>query len=493
MEDSAALIFPHQLFSPHPCLEGGISEVILVEEDRFFSAFSFHKKKLVFHRASLRAFRDRLIGEGYPVTYLSHDGGGILGRVADHIRLRRIRHIRVAEICDTPLEHDLTGMAQRGGIPVEFIPSPGFLTPEPIIRDFFSGVSHYSMTAFYREQRKRLRILLQQGKPAGGKWTFDTENRQPLPDHFPGKAPGFPAGNDYVQEACDYVAARFPGNPGTTENFFWPVTHADAEAFLEDFLAHRIRCFGPYEDAISRTDPFICHSLLSPLLNSGLLTPGQVVARVLEYAAEHEVPMNSLEGFIRQIIGWREYMRAIYLLEGENQREANFWGFSRRMPGSFYTATTGLLPVDATIRRVRENAYAHHIERLMVLGNLMLLSGIHPREVYRWFMELFIDAYDWVMVPNVFGMSQYADGGLITTKPYISGSRYLKTMGNFEDDGWGVTWDGLYWTFIAENREVFEKNPRMKVMVAMLDRMKPEVREHHLRVAGKFLSRMDEG
>jgi deoxyribodipyrimidine photolyase-related protein len=490
MENTAALIFPHQLFFPHPCLEGDIPEVILMEEDRFFSAFAFHKKKLVLHRASLTAFRDRLKEEGFPVTYLSHDGGGTMERLADAIRDRGIARIRLAEICDIPLEQKLADLAKREGWAIETLPSPGFLTPEPFIREYFSGVSHYSMTAFYREQRKRLGILMEEGKPAGGKWTFDTENREPLPGDFTARLPAFPAENRYVREARDSVEADFPDNPGITKGFFYPVTHRDAEAFLDDFLARRLHCFGPYEDAISRENPFVCHSLLSPLLNTGLLTPGQVVERALAYAARNEVPMNSLEGFIRQIIGWREYIRAIYLLEGESMRKANFWGFSRKMPGSFYTAATGLLPADATIRRVMETAYAHHIERLMILGNLMLLSEIHPQEVYRWFMELFIDAYDWVMVPNVFGMSQYADGGLITTKPYISGSRYLKKMGNYEDNGWGETWDGLYWHFIAEHRETFEANPRMKVMVAVFDRLKAEIREKHLTAAASFLSRM---
>ena len=491
MERTAALVFPHQLFFPHPCLEVAGSEVLLVEEDRFFSAFSFHKKKLVLHRAALRAFRDLLVQEGFVVTYLSHGKGGILGRVAGCLKEQGIRRIRVAEIVDNPLEQAISGLAQRERLQVEILPSPGFLTPEPVIRSFFSGASHYSMTSFYREQRKRLNILMEEGKPAGGKWTFDTGNREPLPEDFTVKTPAFPAENAYVREACAYVDENFPDNPGATVGFPYPVTHADAEVFLDDFLSRRLACFGPYEDAISRNDPFICHSLLSPLLNCGLLTPGQAVDRARSYAADHAVPINSLEGFIRQVIGWREYIRAVYLLEGDRQRQENFWGFTRKMPRAFYTGTTGLAPADATIRRVIDRAYAHHIERLMILGNVMLLSGIRPQEVYRWFMELFIDAYDWVMVPNVFGMSQYADGGLITTKPYISGSRYLKAMGDYEDDGWGEVWDALYWNFIADHREAFGRNPRMKVMVAMLERMKPEVREKHIRVAGAFLSRMD--
>jgi len=272
------------------------------------------------------------------------------------------------------------------------------------------------------------------------------------------------------------------------DGFFYPITHADAERWLEDFLSHRLAMFGAYEDAMRENGPFLFHSLLSPLLNTGLLVPAAVVDATLAFAEDHEVPLNSLEGFIRQIIGWREFMRAVYLLRGEEERTRNFWGHQRPMPGACYAGTTGMDPFDRVVRRVREHAYAHHIERLMVIGNFMNLVGIHPDAIYRWFMELFIDAYDWVMVPNVYGMSLYADGGLITTKPSISGSHSLMKMGDFSAGEWCDVWDALFWRFIDVHRSVFAANPRMRVLLANLDRMDSDTLEQHRAVAGAFLA-----
>lgn len=223
------------------------------------------------------------------------------------------------------------------------------------------------------------------------------------------------------------------------------------------------------------------------MLNVGMLSPSEVITAALE--REDDIPLNSLEGFVRQIIGWREFVRLVYLRRGRIQRTRNFWSFQRPMPAAFYSGTTGIDPVDATIRRVLQTGYCHHIERLMVLGNFMLLCEIHPDAVYQWFMELFIDAYDWVMVPNVYGMSQFADGGLMTTKPYISGSSYLLRMSDYKKGPWCQVWDALYWRFINKHSGFFARNPRMSVMVRSLDRMKSKI-EAHCRIAEAFLERL---
>ncbi len=220
------------------------------------------------------------------------------------------------------------------------------------------------------------------------------------------------------------------------------------------------------------------------MLNIGLLTPKQVVEAVLAHG--EEVPLNSLEGFIRQVIGWREFVRLIYVHAGTKQRTRNFWGLSQKLPASFYSGTTGIAPFDASVERTLNHAYCHHIERLMVLGNFMLLCDIAPDAVYRWFMEMFIDSYDWVMVPNVYGMSQHADGGLMTTKPYISGSSYILKMSDYPKGTWTTIWDGLYWRFVHRQREFFSQNPRMRVMVGQLDRMGNKLGQH-LVVAERFL------
>jgi deoxyribodipyrimidine photolyase-related protein len=235
------------------------------------------------------------------------------------------------------------------------------------------------------------------------------------------------------------------------------------------------------------------------MLNIGLVTPAEVLERALSPKVANGIPLNSMEGFVRQVLGWREFIRAVYLREGGFQRTRNYWGFHRRIPASFYDGSTGIVPFDGVLSKVLQTGYAHHIERLMVLGNFLLLCEFDPDEVYRWFMELFIDAYDWVMVPNVYGMTQFADGGLMTTKPYISGSNYLAKMGDWEagpvlpsGHRWGEVWDALFWRFMHVHRDFFLSNPRLGMLVGTFDRMQPAKRERHLKVAEDFLRSLDE-
>ena len=224
------------------------------------------------------------------------------------------------------------------------------------------------------------------------------------------------------------------------------------------------------------------------MLNTGLLTPQDVIDKIFQFTERNNVPLNSLEGFIRQIIGWREYMRAIYFLEGVNQRTSNYFNFNKNLPEVFYTATTGIEPVDNTINKLLKSAYSHHIERLMILGNFMLLCEINPTEIFNWFMEMYIDSYDWVMVPNVYGMSQYADGGLICTKPYISSSNYIRKMSNYKKGEWCEIWDSLYWRFLHKHKNKLDKNPRMGLMYSQLDKMDSEKLQKYLDTASKYLN-----
>ncbi len=227
--------------------------------------------------------------------------------------------------------------------------------------------------------------------------------------------------------------------------------------------------------------------MLSPLLNIGLITPALVIDRLLEFSGRHDVPLNSVEGFLRQIIGWREFIRLIYLKDGVKQRNSNIWNFDRKMPKSFYDGTTGIVPLDTVVRRVLKTSYCHHIERLMILGNFMFLCGIHPHEVYKWFMEMFIDSYDWVMVPNTYGMSQFSDGGLMATKPYISSSNYILKMSDYKKGEWCSIWDSLYWRFIFNHKKFFSSNPRLSMMSVMLEKMDRHKLHAHISSAEKFL------
>ena len=226
-------------------------------------------------------------------------------------------------------------------------------------------------------------------------------------------------------------------------------------------------------------------------MNAGLISPRELINKSLLFAKNNEIPLNSLEGFIRQIMGWREFIRGMYVCKGSYSRTQNFWGFERKIPKSFYDGTTGIEPVDDTIKKVLATGYCHHIERLMVLGNFMLLCEFDPDEVYRWFMELFIDAYDWVMVPNVYGMSQFADGGLMSTKPYISSSNYILKMSNYKKGDWCKIWDALFWNFMDKQREFFLKNPRMRMLISSFDKMDISKRETHLITADNFLTNLD--
>jgi deoxyribodipyrimidine photolyase-related protein len=281
------------------------------------------------------------------------------------------------------------------------------------------------------------------------------------------------------------VLRDFPDAPGSGAELWLPIHRDGALAWLEAFVSQRFAEFGPYEDSLADQHDLLFHSALSPLLNAGLLLPREALGAVMDAP---EIPLNSREGFVRQLIGWREFMRLVYHQHGRTQRSANALGFTREMPQAFYTGNTGLPPFDAAVHKVLRLGWLHHIERLMVVGNLMFLCGIHPDAVYRWFMELFLDAWDWVMVPNVYGMIQYSDGGLITTKPYLSGSSYLRKMGAASGD-WTDTWDGLYWRFVSEHRELFAANPRLAVMTRALDRLKPDRRARIFRAADTFLAR----
>jgi deoxyribodipyrimidine photolyase-related protein len=228
------------------------------------------------------------------------------------------------------------------------------------------------------------------------------------------------------------------------------------------------------------------------MLNLGLITPQQVLNRTLEAADSSEIPINSLEGFLRQIIGWREFMAAMYKRHGVTMRNSNFWNFEDRpIPDAFYQGTTGIPPIDDAIKRALDTGYCHHIERLMLLGNMMLLCGFHPTRIYTWFMELFVDAYDWVMVPNVYGMSQFADGGLMSTKPYISSSNYIIKMSDYKKGSWSEIWDGLFWTFMDKQREFFKTNPRMRMLISSFDKMNPMKKEKLLVDADNFLNHLD--
>ena len=267
-----------------------------------------------------------------------------------------------------------------------------------------------------------------------------------------------------------------------------PITRDGALRWLDEFLAQKFADFGKYEDAVHDSNNFLFHSALSTSLNMGLLTPLEVVEKAINFYEHNDVPINSVEGFVRQIIGWREFIRGVYDIKRKEQIKSNFWGHSGRLTSDWYDGTTGITPLDDTIRDCREFGYTHHIPRLMIVANLMTLARIDPREVYAWFMEMFVDSADWVMVPNVFGMGTFADGGIFSTKPYICGSNYIIKMSNYKKGHWSDIVDGLYWRFIHDNLGAFKRNPRSSFMTKNLERMDSERKTFIFDLAKDFIT-----
>ena len=487
------IIFPHQLIEPTE-LPLWNSKVYLIEETLFFNQYKFHKQKVAFHRASMKAYCMELEKLGFEVKYIDAGQAESDVRVLIHaIRNSDVKYVHVIDPADDWLSKRIKQSCLETTIDLVEHDSPLFINTRERLSDFFrADKKSFFQTSFYKNQRRNRDILMDgSNHPAGGKWTYDVDNRKPYPKNKQPPKTEYPPADAIWGEALRYVGDHFSDNYGNlSDKPLYPYTRSTAEDWMEQFFERRFHEFGDYEDAIVRKESILNHSVLTPMLNIGLLKPMQVVERAINYASRNDVPINSLEGFVRQIIGWREFIRGMYECKGVASRTTNFWGFNRKIPVSFYNATTGILPIDETIRKVNETGYCHHIERLMVLGNFMLLCEFDPDEVYRWFMELFIDAYDWVMVPNVYGMSQFADGGLFATKPYISGSNYILKMSDYPKGEWTAVWDGLFWRFININREFFSKNPRLNMMVRTYDKMNPDRRNMLFETAESFLAKL---
>ena len=485
------IIFPHQLFKHSPLFETE-GTIYLVEEFLFFKQYPFHKQKIAFHRATMQQYAAFLKEKNISLVYIEATQAiSDIRKLIPHLKSKGITHIHYIDPTDDWLDRRLTDGCKTQGILAEKLDSPLFLnTPAQLSAFFRKDKKKYHQTTFYTEQRKSRHILIDaEGKPQGGKWTYDTENRKKYPAKKTPPAIQYPDTDIFYEAAKTYVNKHFSDHLGTLTAYpLYPTNFDIATAWVTQFMEQRFAEFGPYEDAIVAENSILHHSVLTPMLNVGLLTPQEIIDACITYTHKNNIPINSTEGFVRQIIGWREFMRGMYEARGRDQRTQNFWNFTRKIPPSFYNGTTGIPPIDITIKKVLQTGYCHHIERLMVLGNFMLLCEFDPKEVYRWFMELFIDAYDWVMVPNVYGMSQFADGGLLATKPYISGSNYLMKMSNYKKGDWQATWDGLFWNFMDKHRSFFKKNPRLGMLVNMFDKMPPEKKQTHITNAKEYLS-----
>lgn len=400
-------------------------------------------------------------------------------------QLRQVTNqLIVVDPTDFLLEKRIRRYASQHDLSVLWLNNPSFInTPTDNQTLFRQREQRFFMADFYKKQRERLGILLEaNGQPLGGRWSFDADNRKALPKGL--AMPDFPVyQSEWAQEAQTFVSTNYPTHPGDPGLSAYPVTHQEAKGALDFFIETNLALFGPYQDAFSADSTFVFHSNLSAALNIGLLLPGEVVERVLAAFHDGRVAIESAEGFIRQVIGWREFIRAVYEKVGVVQRTKNAMQHHRALD---WEQLSDLSLFANVSQKLQQHAYAHHIERLMLLGNFFFLAETHPDEVYRFFMCHFIDAYDWVMVPNVYGMSQYADGGLMTTKPYFSGSNYLKKQGFKTDAEGAALFDALFWHFVDKHQERLRKNMRTVQIAANWNRMLPEKKAAHLERAALY-------
>jgi deoxyribodipyrimidine photolyase-related protein len=463
--------------------------VLLVESDALCRRLPFHQQKLGLVLGAMRAYAKELENAGYRVIHEPLDADKTPAKaVADALEQTGAESLITFENEDRHLQRDIEATADELNRRCRVRPTPMFLTDTGDLDRYFADAGKPRMAGFYRNQRIARRLLLDDGcKPLGGKWSFDSDNRARLPKEQ--ALPTVPnVRHSEATRAClEMVHREFADHPGDARDLWLPVDRAGARAWLERFLEERLLGFGTYEDALTTRSPVLFHSVLSPLLNIGLVTPEDVIHKALDAAEEFKVPLNDLEGFIRQIIGWREFIRGAYRRHRHTMRRRNVWGGERALTDRWLEGRTGLLPLDHAMANTRSYAWNHHIERLMVQANLMNLAEVHPDEVYRFFMANFLDAYDWVMVPNVFGMGLTSDGGIFTTKPYICGSNYIRKMSDYGNGDWAAVMDGLYWRFVARHRRVLATNPRLAMMVRALDRLDAKRAKKIFRLAEDFI------
>ena len=505
-ESSLLLILGNQLFPPALLRKGGPSRVFMAEDQGLCTYLRHHKLKLVLFLAAMRSYADALREAGFEVHYVRLDDqpAGVTApsyeqKLADYLDSNQgIDTLVRYEIEDKFFEQRLGAFTGKHGLGTRELESPMFLTSRQQFAAYLDDANGKPfMARFYQQQRRRLDLLMDQdGKPEGGQWSFDADNRKKLPKKIVIPETAYAEPTNHVRDVVELVNERFPDHPGQLDDLhdiWFPTTRRQALAWLRAFLDDRFDLFGDYEDALSSRGDWLFHSVLSPVMNLGLLTPQEIIDRAIEHAKAKGTPINSLEGFVRQIIGWREFIRGIYQNYSEQQEAANSFNHHRKMNSRWWTGDTGMPPLDNAIQKALRLGWTHHIERLMVLGNFMNLCEIEPRQAHDWFMQMFVDSSDWVMGPNVYGMGLRSDGGIFATKPYVCGSNYLLKMSDYAKGDWCEVADGLYWRFVDRNRSFFASNPRMSVMTRSLDKLDPDRRQRIFAKAERFIDHVTEG
>ena len=485
---SMFLILGNQLF-PLKYLKPYKDSTFLMMEDYGLCTFQkHHKLKLILFLSAMRSYADELKKNKFKINYydLNNDFKTSYEKKLENFIIKnKVKELISFEIEDKFFEKKILSLTKKVKISWKVINSPMFLNSRDDFKDYLSKTKKPFMANFYKTARIKIDILMDKGKPKGGKWSFDEENRKKLPKDI--KIPAMPIANEtsHTKNLKKEIKQIFKSHPGDVDNFWLPTTHKDSIKWLDYFIAKKFNLFGDYEDAVDTDNNFLFHSALSPMINLGLITPELIIERIKK--VENKIKINSYEGYIRQIIGWREFIRGIYQNYDKILEENNFFKHKNSLTQKWYDGTTGLDPLDHSIQNAKKFGYTHHIERLMVLCNIMNLCEIKPIEVYNWFMEMFVDSSDWVMSPNVYGMGLFSDGGIFSTKPYICGSSYFMKMMNFKKGNWNDIMDGLYWRFINKNRNFFQSNPRLNMMVSIYDKMNTERKNHILKKANQFI------
>jgi deoxyribodipyrimidine photolyase-related protein len=488
------IILNDQLSSTISSLEGCSKDrdiVLLCEVLEEMTYVKHHKKKIAFLLSAKRHFAEQLKVEGYHVIYTKLDDenntGFLTGEVERVLKRHKIDQIVVTHPSEYRVLADVKSWQNKFGIPVEIRSDGRFLCSADEFADWAKGRKQLRMEYFYREMRKKYSVLMNGDEPVGGQWNYDSENRKPPEQGLKIPAPYHNEIDDITREVVALVAHSFPDHFGDLQPFYFAVTREQALDALKQFISQRLANFGDYQDAMIQDEPWMYHSHISFYLNCGILLPLECVQAAAEAYRQNMVPLNAVEGFIRQIIGWREYVRGIYWLRMPDYARENYFNAKRNLPDFYWTANTKMNCLQQCVSETKKNAYAHHIQRLMVLGNFALIAGIDPSKVNEWFLIVYADAFEWVELPNVSGMILFADGGYLASKPYAAGGSYINKMSNYckncsykiskKNGTDACPFNYLYWDFLSRNWDKLYANHRLGMMYKTYDRMSEEKKQ----------------
>ncbi len=464
-----------------------------------------HPKKIALILSAMRHFAGELRDAGWTVDYIELDAADNSGSFSGEVARAAARHapqrIRIVEAGEWRVQQMLEAWSGELGLPVDILPDDRFVCTIADFKTWAAGRRELVMEYFYRDMRRRTGLLMAGGDPAGGQWNFDRDNRKTPPRGLNYPAPHRVEPDAITREVLALVARRFARHFGTLDGLTFPVTRAQALTALDHFISTALPGFGDYQDAMLAEQDTLYHALLSPLLNCGLLTPLEVCEAAAAAYDRGEAGINSVEGFVRQILGWREYVRGIYWLRMPEFAQDNALGATRPLPDFYWTAQTDMRCLSIAVADTRANAYAHHIQRLMVLGNFAMLAGVDPRAIDDWFLVVYADAYQWVELPNVIGMSQYADGGILGSKPYAGGGAYINRMSDYcgrcrydvkaRTGPDACPFNALYWDFLDRHAARLRTNPRMRNMYRTWDRMDDAAKAEVRNSARTFLDSLE--